>query len=523
MTSIKTWKISAAALLFVACEGAVSTTSPNDESNLDVDTTTTFEVQQANGPSVSQPLRNLPDHGWSKWDPDMYEKHSARPLPDTNADAPDTVIQGAADPAAPSVGSVFEGIYIGETTGLSWIPPDTVGAVGPNHYVQAVNDGLGVFDKSTGAMLKLVPVNALWAGFGGGCEANNDGDPTVNYDVLADRWIVAQFSVSTTPYLQCVAVSASGDPMGSYYRYSFEHSEFPDYPKLSVWPDAYYETFNMFTSRFVGGKVCAYDRAAMLAGSAATEQCFHLSSSYGGLLVSHTTSAAHAPAAGTPAYVLNLSSSALNEWRFHVDFASSANTTFTGPTSIAVAGFTRPKKGPQQPDTRQRLDTLADRLMYRLAYRNFGDHESLVVNHSVAVGQGLGVRWYELRGNGASLAVYQQGTYAPDGTSRWMGSAAMDKMGNIALGYSASSSTVYPSIRYSGRLATDPLGTLQAETIMRVGTGSQTNANRWGDYSSMSVDPTDDCTLFYTNEYLPVTSARGWHTSIGFFKFPNCQ
>jgi hypothetical protein len=488
-------------------------------------TTSNFEVRAAVAHGESAPLRDLANQGWTRWDPDQRERHAARPLPDTFSNDADTAIQASATSAAPALASSYEGIFAGEATGLRFAPPDTVGAVGGAFYVQAVNDGLAVYDKATGTRLLIVPTNALWKGFGGGCEANNDGDPTVNYDVLANRFIIAQFSVSTSPFLQCVAVSATADPTGSYHLYAFDQPGglFPDYPKLAVWPDAYYETFNMFTANFAGAKVCAYDRAAMLVGGAASQQCFQLSSSFGGLLASHLLSSSGAPPAGSPNYVLNFGSNRLNLWKFHVDWGNPAATTFTGPTVIPVASFSTPRKGVPQPATRQLLDTLGDRLMYRLGYRNFGDHESLVANHSVATNRSIGVRWYELRNLGGTAVVYQQSTFNPDATFRWMGSVAMDKQGNLAVGYSASSSTVRPSIRFSGRLAGDPLNTLQAETALFDGVGSQLkNLARWGDYSSMSVDPTDDCTFFYTNEYLPADGTFNWHTRIGQFKFPGC-
>jgi hypothetical protein len=215
-----------------------------------------------------------------------------------------------------------------------------------------------------------------------------------------------------------------------------------------------------------------------------------------------------------------------------VDFATPANSTLTGPTNISVAAFTAACNGGgaciPQPGTSQKLDSLADRLMYRLAYRNFGTHESLVVNHSVAVGgrgqnKSVGVRWYELRNPNGAPAVFQQGTFSPDSTYRWMGSIAMDKVGNMALGYSASSSGLLPSIRYTGRLVTDPLGTMQTENTIKAGAGSQQrNLNRWGDYSSMAVDPVDGCTFWYTNEYLKANGTFNWSTQIASFKFPSC-
>jgi hypothetical protein len=445
---------------------------------------------------------------------------------------PDRVVQSQAPQvSAPAAGSTFEGVGAGLAGfTVNSAPPDTNGDVGPNDYFQIVNTGFAIFTKSGAVRYGPAATNTLWQGFGGGCQSNNDGDATVKYDRLANRWIVSQFSVSTTPYLQCVAVSTSGDPTGSYYRYSFSYGnvQFPDYPKLGIWPDAYYTTYNIFNNgqTFAGAKVCAFDRGSMLAGAPATQQCFDTDATHGGLLPSDLDGPTPPPA-GSPNYVLEFGTNSLNMWKFHVDWASAANSTFAGPTSIPVAAFTTACNGGgtciPQSNTRNKLDSLGDRLMYRLAYRNFGDHESLVVNQSVAVGSSVGIRWYELRNPGGTPQVYQQSTYAPDSNYRWMGSAAMDASGDLAVGYSISSTSLRPSIRYTGRLASDPLNTLQTESTLFTGSGSQTGGlHRWGDYSSMSVDPSDDCTFWYTTEYLASNGSFNWHTRIGTFKFPSC-
>jgi hypothetical protein len=454
--------------------------------------------------------------------------------PPVSTGAPDTVIQSQANAsaAAPTAGAGFEGLGTGlPGATVDAAPPDPNGDVGPNDYVQIVNEQFAVFSKTGSVLYGPANTNTLWSGFGGGCETNNDGDATVKYDRLADRWIISQFSVSTTPYLQCVAVSTTGDPMGSYYRYSFDYGNvaFPDYPKLGVWSDAYYETYNIFNNgqTFAGAKVCAFDRATMLSGGAATQQCFNTSTAYGGLLPSDLDGSTPPPA-GSPNYVLNFGTNALNLWKFHVDWTNPAASTFSGPSSIPVAAFTAACNGGgtciPQAGTKNKLDSLADRIMYRLAYRNFGDHESIVVNQSVTAGSSVGIRWYELRNPGGTPVIYQQSTYAPDSTYRWMGSIAMDHSGDIGLGYSASSSSIKPAIRYTGRLAGDPLNTLQAESTLIQGTGSQTaRLHRWGDYSSIAVDPTDDCTFWYTNEYLSSNGSFNWRTRIGSFKFPSCS
>jgi hypothetical protein len=432
--------------------------------------------------------------------------------------------------AAPATTTSFDGIGRGlGSYSPRWAPPDTNGAVGPDHYFEIVNADIAIFSKSGGLLYGPVGTNTLWSGFGGSCEARDDGDGVVEYDRLAGRWIVTQFTNDNTN-TECVAVSTTADPMGTYARYSFTYSAFPDYPKLAVWPDAYYITFNLFgPNGFAGGMVCAYDRGRMLAGQAATQQCFNLGTSYGGLLPGDVDGSTPPPA-GSREYVLNYGSNRLNLWKFHVDWATSTNTTLSGPTAISVASFSPACGGAciPQPSTTQRLDSLSDRLMTRLAYRNFGDHESLVVNQSVATGflnQGpTGVRWYELRNPSGTPSVYQQGTYAPDSAHRWMASVAMDQAGNIGLGYSASSSSVRPSLRYTGHLTTDPLGVMgQGEGVLQTGTGSQLpGLGRWGDYSSMTIDPSDDCTFWYAGEYLKTDGTFNWSTRIGSFRFPNC-
>src|SRR5437899_3878335 len=441
---------------------------------------------------------------------DAAQPKKERPLhgfPQSATGAPDAAVQTTVSTAAPAASSSFEGIgqgFAGFT--VQYTPPDTNGAVGPNNFVQTVNVSFAVFTKTGSLLYGPAKINTLFTGFGGLCQTDNDGDPSVVYDQLADRWLITQFAVSgangsSIPYLECVAISTSGDPTGTYYRYSFPRNYFPDYPKLGMWPDAYYMSTNDFNGNiFAGATTWAFDRTKMLVGVPATAQLFHLSSLYGGLLPA-TLDGSALPPAGSPNYFLALNdSSSLALWKFHVDFANSANSTLTGPTTIPVAGYTELCSGGTcvaQAGTTQQLDSLADRIMYRLAYRNFGDHESLVVNHSVApTAGGGGVRWYEIR-SPATPTVYQQSTYAPDTRYRWMGSAAMDRVGDIAVGYSLSSATMNPAIAYSGRTPSDPLNTLQSETVLINGSGSQTSGlRRWGDYSSMAIDPVDDCTFW---------------------------
>jgi len=481
---------------------------------------------------VSPPLRDLIQNA----PPPSLERQESEPVlriplpPGLPELSEDPIRQRVTLPSTAIVGLSFEGLGDAQYGfQVNRIPPDTEGAVGATQYVQWVNAAFAIFDKSSGALLSGPTFgNTLWSGFGGGCEEDNDGDPIALYDKLDNRWVMSQFSVSTPPYLQCIAVSTSSDATGTWNRYSFQYTNYDDYPKMGVWPDAYYETFNMFdnNNNFFGADACAYDRTAMLNGGPATQQCFQQGSSVGGLLpadVDGTTP----PPAGSPNYMLNFGANSLNLYQFHVDFNNPANSTFSGPTVIDVAAFTPlcSSSGftcvPQPAGTL--LDSLADRVMYRLAYRNFGTHESLVVNHSVMVSGGGGVRWYEVQNPLGTPVLTQQGTYAPDSTYRWMGSVAMDQAGNLAVGYSKSSRSVYPSIAFAGRLSTDAPGMLEAETDVVDGMGSQTpKLHRWGDYSAMTVDPVDDCTFWYTQEYILFDGTYNWNTHIVNFKFPGC-
>ena len=474
------------------------------------------------------------------------EKKREKPLrllPQATGPAqPDAAVQANAGPYVATTTPVgYAGVGSGDygfTPNAA--PPDPNLAVGATQIVQWVNESFAVFDKSTGALLKgPVAGNTLFAALGGGCATNNDGDPIAQYDKIANRWVLTQFSVSTTPYLQCVAVSSTSDATGTFYLYAFSYgtTQFNDYPKLGVWRDAYYITFNIFNNgqTFAGSKLCAYNRTAMLAGTAATQQCFQLSSSYGGVLPADLDGAANLPASGTPEPFINFGSNSLNVWRFAVNWTTPANSTLTGPLNVPVTAFTQACNGGtciQQPGTSNRLDSLGDRLMYRFAYRRnttASSAETAVVNHSVKVSgnnqnQVVGIRWYQL-GNltSGTPTVLQQATYSPDSTSRWMGSIAEDKAGNIAVGYSASSSSKYPSVYYTGRLASDALGTLESEGSLKAGSGSQTgNLHRWGDYSALAIDPSNDCTFYYTNEYEKASGSFNWSTWIGSFSFPGC-
>jgi hypothetical protein len=495
--------------------------------------------------------------------------------------AKDPVVQGKKG-TGPISGPIqnFDGICLpfGEPCSLpsscSCLPPDTNGEVGATQYVQMVNTDFAVFSK-TGAVLKgATPFNQLWANAPDSeCKRHNDGDPVVVYDQLANRWLLSQFIArddSSESYGECIAVSTSSDATGAYYLYEFLFQDvspdtFHDYPKLGVWPDGYYMSTNEFPDGQLlssGAGAFAFERSKMIAGLPARFVYFDEAPNNppGGQYVGQLPGDLDGktlPPAGAPNLFAEIDDATtvpptdggdgfkLRLWKFHVDWATPANSTFgnNGKPNyeLAVAPYVRPQcvygYGPNcvpQKGGAQDLDTLGDRLMFRLPYRNFGKYASLVLNHSVVAGDGrVGMRWYEVRiPTGSAASLYQQGTYAPaDGTSnplwRWMGSVAQDKRGDIAAGFSASGPNDYPSVRYTGRGAGDPLGQFtQAEQVGFTGTGPQTEVQgRWGDYSDLTVDPVDDCTFWYTQEYLgqDLLVIGTWRTRVVSFKFPACK
>jgi hypothetical protein len=317
--------------------------------------------------------------------------------------------------------------------------------------------------------------------------------------------------------------------MGAYNRYEMPFgSILNDFPKWAVWPDAYYMTGNQFRdgSGFIGRQACAINRNAALNGQPLQMVCLPFSAP--GAALPSDMDGTTPPAAGTPNFILALggNGASLIMFKFHVDFATTSNSTLTGPTTIPVAAFNELCPGsncvPQSGST-QLLSSIGDVPNHRVAYRNFGDHESIVLNHSVSVNSVAGVRWYEIRNPNGTPTVFQQGTFQPDSNWRWMGSVATDQSGDIAAGYSESSSAIHPEIAVTGRTPSDPLGTLETENVVFSGGGSQTpSLGRWGDYSAMTVDPVDDCTFFYTQEYIPTNGNFNWHTRIVSFKMNNC-
>jgi hypothetical protein len=496
--------------------------------------------------------------------------------------APSGTVPGAKDPVVqkakgngPISGPIqnFDGICLpgsspcAQPSSCSCLPPDTDGEVGSTQYVQMVNTDFIVFSKAGAVLRGATPINQLWAGTSSECATHNDGDPVVVYDQLANRWLLSQFVATpsdTEQYAQCMAVSTTSSATGSYYLYEFDFGRtFHDYPKLGVWPDAYYMSSNEFpdgSETSSGAGAMAFERAKMLAGQPARVVFFDESANnppggqYIGQLPTDLDGSA-LPPAGSPNLFAEVDDAStipptdgsdgfvLRLWKFHVDWSNPANSTFGNggqPSyTLPVAPYVRPqcvygygdcvpqKGGPQG------LDILGDRLMFRMNYRNFGSYASVLINHTVKADDRSGIRWYELRiPKGGAPSTYQQGTYAPTDSLtnpvwRWMGSIAQDKKGDIAAGFSASGPNDYPSVRYTGRAAGDPPGQMtQAEQVAYTGTGPQTEAEgRWGDYSDLTVDPSDDCTFWYTQEYLATdTLVIGtWRTRVVSFKFPGCK
>lgn len=446
------------------------------------------------------------------------------------------------------------------------VPPDPVGDVGPDHYIAMVNSAFQIFDKQGATLAGPTNINQLWVnqGVGNLCLNNNNGDPYVVYDHLADRWLMSQFAVpngfATPPTAQCIAISQGPNPVTSgWYLYEFVFNFGHDYPKMGLWPDGYYMSSQQGYS---GGQLNAvvFDRANMLNGNPATFQSF--TSASPAIMWLPSDLDGPPPPAGTPNFFARHLDGGL--WggndrveisAFSVDWSNPANSSFTLVATLNTAAFDSDLCGGSslfnncvpQPNTNVLLETLSVWPMGPLQYRNFGTHETLVFNHTVDVdgNDHAGVRWYELRRPPAGAwAIQQQGTHSPDAGNpgfaddphRWMGSVAMDKAGNMALGYSISSSTINPSIAYAGRLATDPAGLMpqgappNGEFVLVNGQRSQIlNGSRWGDYSAMRVDPVDGCTFWYIQEFITNQGLVGggpndgtWGTQIGAFRFDSC-
>lgn len=479
------------------------------------------------------------------------------------------------------LGAGFRGPQSGPGPSFFRNPSDNSLAVGPDHIVQIVNSRFAVYTKrgarysSTGTVLYgPVPTNAFFAGFGGVCEERDNGDAVVRYDQLANRWLVvmpiftpiphaqahkrgathagepakpghpsapgpagappANPTQAQGPYAMCYAVSTSEDPLGTYYRYAFERALFPDYPRPAVWPDGYYVPTSTGDT-VIQKHVCIADRARMLKGLPATEQCLVLDGV--NFLNNSDVDGQAPPPRGAPNIMMAAGGTQLKKvfeddgiffWKVHVDWRNAQNTKAAGPVKISVAPYHYLCDGQlsdcvPQPGTDQRLDSQGDKLMQRLAYRRFGDHQSIVAAHSISTSAGGGVRWYEFRldGNGDPV-LYQQGTYAPEGAYRWMPSMAMDKNGDIGVGYSFGGAENLPGQRFAARLAGDPKGLLTFhETVLAEGQAAQTNTLRWEDYTTTAIDPSDDCTFWYVGDYLKTGSAN-YSTRVGSFRLPGC-
>lgn len=476
-------------------------------------------------------------------------KASGAQIPDGNQTDPVIQSHPGIDAMPPTLAS-----FAGITNVAGVAPPDTEGDIGPNHYLQWVNLHLAAWqiDRSTNpwtATNVLGPIagNTIWASLGGPCASNNNGDPIVLWDRFRNRWVISQFALPS-PYYTAIAVSQTADPTGSWWLYCFQYdaTNLNDYPKFGVWPDGYYMTVNQFAggSTWAGAGLCVFEADKMITGDASARMLKinlgAVSTDFGGIQPAHFEGMTNPPA-GSPCYFLEVDDStwippndALRLWKGTVNWTAGTFTVgLAGQPDLILdtANWDVLCSGNRncipQPGTTTTIDAIGDRLMYRLQYRNYGTYEAMVVNHTVNAGSSrAGIRWYELRKDSghADWYIYQQGTFAPSDTyNRWMGSAAQDHMGNLAIGYSISDGTsMYPSLYYAGRLASDPLGDLtQGEAPMYLGAASQTGVNRWGDYSSMSIDPTDDCAFWYTQEYS--TGGWNWATRVGAFKYGSCS
>jgi len=452
------------------------------------------------------------------------------------------------------------------------------------------------YDKSGTVLYGAVTTKSVWTGFGGACEARNSGDAVVRYDQLAGRWLIvmpvfsrigpgefpgdsgpasgkpvphgwlAKTGEASSPgasaalpanppqpppplehgqrppekkkgvWAMCYAVSTGPDPLGVYYRYAFERTLFPDYPRPAIWIDGYY-TPTSTGDDVIQKHTCIADRAKMLAGQPATEQCIVIDGA--NFLNNTDIDGWKLPRAGAPNIMMAAGGTQLKKifdddgiyfWKVHVDWNNPANTKADGPVKINVAPYHYLCDGQlsscvPQPGTERRLDVQGDKIMQRLVYRGFGGHESIVGAHSIATqGGGGGVRWYEFRlDKKGDPALYQEGTYAPEGFYRWMPSIALDKKGDIGIGYSFGGAPNFVGQRFAARQAGDPKGQLTLhETVLAKGEASQTNTLRWEDYTTTAVDPSDDCTFWYVGDYLR-EGDTAYRTRIGSFRLPNCK
>jgi hypothetical protein len=488
------------------------------------------------GFAVSQPVSELPV------DYSVFASHvtpEPRPVPLRDRAVPGPV--GQEDPVLqketmPEV-SATPGINFDGISSPGYAPSDSNMAIGPNHIVETVNVQFAVYSKSGATLAGPTNILSVFAPLGGLC-SNTYGDPVVLYDRPADRWVLSIIGNTGSTQAECVAVSKTNNPAGAYYLYGYSFgANLNDYPKLSTWAtasnSAYLATYNIFINfqSFGGADLCGFDRTKMLAGdSSAAQLCQMTPNTEGGYLPSDLDGPT-VPTDGTPGLFItwqNNNPGQLYLRKLTLNFAT-AKATLSNPTTISVANDTLSCNGTggqcvPQSGTTQTLDTLGDRMMYRFAIRHFADHDRAVFNHAVTNGSQVAIRWYEIYDPAGTVTLNQQGTYAPDSTYRWMGSMAEDKNADIGLGYSASSSSIHPAVRFTGRVPSDTLGTLESEATVITGGGSQSGNNlaRWGDYTAMQVDPSDDCTFWYVDQYEQTTGSFNWHTSISSFAFTGC-
>jgi len=492
-------------------------------------------------PHLSRPLR------------DMAPLRAARPSNKAenesfalrgSSSARDAAVQASPGTGMPAPMQNFEGL--GNVDGA--FRPDTSGDVGPNNYMQWINLSFAIFNKQGSMVYGPAAGSTLFPGTSV-CGTRNGGDPIVLYDQLAHRWFASQSayqSLVNGPYYQCVAVSRTSDPTGEWCAYQFlsHTTKFTDYSKFGIWPaqHAYVMSSPQYlrAASFAGIGVWAFERDQILACQPARVVYQDMTSIAPNLprMLPADVDGPTAPPAGTAAPLLTMNwngsglpANTLQLWNATVDWSASPSVTVTHQADLSTASYDSnlcnyARSCIAQPGTTSKVDAMSDRLMYRLAYRNFGNRQVMVVNHTVDTGNDhAGIRWYELSKTSGAWAIAQQGTYSPDSLNRFMGSAAMDRMGNMAIGYSVSDGTsTYPGVRYAGRLASDPAGQLsQGERTLATGSGAQTqSSSHWGDYSMMSVDPSNDCTFWYSQEYYVTTGKMSWSTRIGSFKFPNC-
>jgi hypothetical protein len=412
-----------------------------------------------------------------------------------------------------------------------------------------------LFDTTGKVLAGAEPTNGIFKGFGGLCEARNNGDAVARYDQLAGRWLFVMpiFSRGTattrgpnadspvtqradSSYAMCYAVSVGADPAGPYYRYEFVRPLFPDYPRPAVWPNGWYVPSSTGDD-VIEKHACVADRARMLRGEPATEQCIVVQGV--NFLNNADLDGRRLPPAGAPNIMMaaggaqlkqNMEDDGVYAWKYHVDWRDPSKSRLDGPVKIAVAPYHYLCDGQltscvPQPGTDRRLDAQGDKLMARLVYRRVGDHESIVAVHSVNTSAGGGgVRWYEFRLDKARhVTLHQQGTYAPGGAFRWMASPAIDKLGNIGIGYSFGGAADFAGQRFAGRRPGDPRGVLSLrEAVLATGEAAQVNTIRWEDYTQTAVDPSDDCTVWYVGDYLKKDAAT-YSTRIGAFRMPGCR